>query len=158
MNKTFMGNVTEKSSHFKKVSGIVHGVHHGPDKWVTNKAEGALKWHQNSIFVKKLIIQWENTDQKSSEEDEISFVLSSLDCVTEDNPNGEILVHTKRKYDKVTTIDREHMPGSLMDFVKINKKSAEKNSDIDMIELELKPLFPGEKLPISNAYIRYCLK
>ena len=89
VNKIFMGNVTEKSSHFKKVSGIVHGVHHGSDKWVTSKAEGALKWHQNSIFVKKLIIQWENTDQKRSEE-EISFVLSSLDCVTEDNPNGEI--------------------------------------------------------------------
>ena len=45
-----------------------------------------------------------------------------------------------------------------MDFVKINKKSVEKNSDVDMIELELKPLFPGEKLPISNAFIRYYLK
>ena len=181
--KICMGNVTEKSSHFKKVSGIVHGVHHGPDKWVTDKVEGTLKWHQNSLFVKKLIIQWESTGQlnqrqndgtnsdlsnglrilqkinvQKNSEEEISFVLSSLDCVTEDNPNGEILVHTKSRYEKVTTIDREHMPGSLMDFVKINKKSVEKNSDIEMIELELKPLFPGEKLPISNAYIRYCLK
>ena len=43
-----------------------------------------------------------------------------------------------------------------MNFVKINKKSVEKNFDIAMIELET--TFPDEKLPISNAYIRYYLK
>ena len=147
-----MGNVTEKSSHFKKIAGIVHGVHHGQEKWVTDKAEGILKWHQDSIAVKQLIIQWEN------KEDEISFVLYCKNCATEDNLNGEILVHTKNRYQKVTTIDRESYPRHLLNFVKINKKSVDKDSDIDMIELELKPLFPDQKLPISNAYIRYCLK
>ena len=140
-----MGNVTEKSSHFKKVAGIVHGVHRGKEKWVIDKTEGILKWYQGSIAVKKLIIQWEN------QEDEISFVLCCKDCVTEDNLNGEILVHTKSRYEKVTTIDREHY--HLINFVKIKKKSEDKDADADMIELELKPLFPDQKLPISNAYI-----
>ena len=111
-----------------------------------------MKWHQDSIAVKQLIMQWEN------QEDEISFVLYCKDCATEDNLNGEILVHTKNRYQKVTTIDRESYPGHLLNFVKINKKTVDKDSDIDMIELELKPLFPDQKLPISNAYIRYCLK
>ena len=147
-----MGNVTEKSSHFKKVAGIVHGVHHGQEKWVTDKAEGILKWHQGSIAVKQLIIQWEN------KEAEISFILYCKDCATEDNKNGEILVHTKSRYEKVTTIDRESYSGHLLNFVKIKKNSEDKDADADMIELELKPLFPDQKLPISNAYIRYCLK
>jgi len=92
-----MRNVTEKSSHFRKVDGIVHGVHHEHEKWVTNKTEGKLKWHQDSSAVKQLIIQWVN------KEDEISFVLYCKDCATEDNLSGEILVDTKKRYEKITT-------------------------------------------------------
>ena len=59
----------------------------------------------------------------------------------------------------ITTIDLERfMTLDRLKFFPLSKNSVDNNSDVDMIELELKPLFPDQKLPISNAYIRYCLK
>ena len=109
---------------------------------------------------KILCIKWEgNQDIPRGLQTEISFSLYCKNCETSQNLNGEILVHTANRHEMITTIDLERfMTLDRLKFFPLSKNSVDNNSDVDMIELELKPLFPDQKLPISNAYIRYCLK
>ena len=173
-----MGNVLEKStaeitlkgSHFKKIDGIVKGH----DRWLIEdrigKSESTYYRQYNSLAVNQLIIKWEDNAKEYANVDinnratrglqkEISFSLYCKNCETSQNLNGEILVHTANRHEMITTIDLERfMTLDRLKFFPLSKNSVDNNSDVDMIELELKPLFPDQKLPISNAYIRYCLK
>ena len=162
-----MLNVTEKStakitlkgSYFKNIDGVVKGH----DQWVTEKS--VFNQHHHSLAVNQLIIKWEDkldenfNRPKRVHEREILFSLYCKNCETSQNPNGEILVHTANRIETVTTIDLEkNMTLDRLRFFPISRNPADKNSDLNMIEFELKPLFPDQQLPISNAYIRYCLK
>ena len=96
---------------------------------------------------------------KGVHEGELLFSLYCKNCETAQNPNDEILVHTAVRHQTVTNVDLEkNMTLDRLRFFPISRNPADKNSDVNMIEFELKPLFPDQQLPISNAYILYCLK
>ena len=161
-----MGNVTEKptaeitqkGAYFKKIDGVK-----GYDQWLTEKS--VFNQHHHSLAVSQLIIKWEEkldehfNRPKGVHQGEILFSLYCKNCETSQNPNGEILVHTAARLVTVTTIDLEkNTTLDRLKFFPISENQVNKNSIVNGIEFELKPLFPGQQLPISNAYIRYCLK
>jgi len=152
--------ITQKGSYFKKFDGNEKGQ----IRWLTEKNEGVFNQHHHSLAVNQLVIKWEEKLDMHGRairnpEAKISFSLSCKNCETSQNPNGEILIHTSDRYETDTTIDLErYMTLDRLKYFQISKNQVDKNSDLNMIEFELKLLFPDQPLPISNAYIRYCLK
>ena len=108
----------------------------------------------------------------SSNKDDISCFIYCKNCVSAQNPKGELLVFTKTAGLKLTDKNIENnenlkffpIDKSKMDY-RTPKDSTDKQNGTNeptetepAIQFEVKPLFGNEELPIANAYIQYVLK
>ena len=112
----------------------------------------------------------------SFDKDDISCFIYCKNCVSAQNPKGELLVFTKTAGLKLTDKNIENnenlkffpIDKSKMDYNMANrtpKDSIDKQTGTDeptniepAIQFEIKPLFGNDELPIANAYIQYLLK
>ena len=99
------------------------------------------------------------TEVLSFEKDDLSFFIYCKECVSAQNPKGELLVFTKTAGLKLT--DKNIGNNENLKFVPIDKSDMDYSKDgtsMPAIQFEIKSLFGNEELPIANAYIQFLLK